>query len=144
MRRGPAFSWRTTGGPSTARDSAPPPARLGATLKHCGRADAPGASVLVALDGKVLYRKAFGLANLEEKAPITTATNFRLASVTKQFTATAVLLLAERGELSLDDPLTRFFPGFARAAHGVKGRHPLGHPPGLLRARAPPLSRPTP
>ena len=108
------------------------PAQLDAILKDYGRADAPGASVLVAQDGKVLYRKAFGLANLEERTPITTATNFRLASVTKQFTATAVLLLAERGELSLDDPLTRFFPGFARAAHGVKVRHLLGHTSGLL------------
>ena len=74
------------------------PAQLDAILKDYGRADAPGASVLVA-HGKVLYRKACGLANLEERTPITTATNFRLASVTKQFTATAVLLLAERGKL---------------------------------------------
>jgi len=108
------------------------PAQLDAILQDYGRADAPGASVLVAQDGKVLYRKAFGLANLEERTPITTATNFRLASVTKQFTATAVLLLAERGKLSLDDPLTRFFPGFARAAHGVQVRHLLGHTSGLL------------
>lgn len=108
------------------------PAQLDAILKDYGRADAPGASVLVAQDGKVLYRKAFGLADLEERTPVTTATNFRLASVTKQFTATAVLLLAERGKLSLDDPLTRFFPGFAGAAHGVKVRHLLGHTSGLL------------
>src|SRR5215211_629045 len=108
------------------------PTQVDAILKDYGRADAPGASVLVAQDGKVLYRKAFGLANLEERTPITTATNFRLASVTKQFTATAVLLLAERGKLSLDDPLTRFFPGFARAAHGVKVRHLLGHTSGFL------------
>ena len=108
------------------------PAQLDALLKDYGRPDAPGASVLVAQDGNVLYRKAFGLANLEEKAPVTTDTNFRLASVTKQFTAAAVLLLAERGELALDDPLTRFFPGFAKAAHGVKVRHLLGHTSGLL------------
>ena len=108
------------------------PAQLDMILKDYARTDAPGAGVFVALDGKVLYRKAFGLANLEERTPITTATNFRLASVTKQFTATAVLLLAERGQLSLDDPLTRFFPGFARAAHGVKVRHLLGHTSGLL------------
>src|SRR5688572_7315632 len=115
-----------------AASTVPVPAQLDAILKDYGRAEAPGASVLVALDGKVLYRKAFGLANLEERTPITTATNFRLASVTKQFTATAVLLLAERGKLSLDDPLPRFFPGFAKAAHGVKVRHLLGHTSGLL------------
>ena len=109
------------------------PAQIDAILEQdYGRAEAPGASVLVALDGKVLYRKGFGLANLEERTPVTTATNFRLASVTKQFTATAVLLLAERGKLSLDDPLTRFFPGFAKAAHEVKVRHLLGHTSGLL------------
>ncbi|HEX2225149.1 MAG TPA: serine hydrolase domain-containing protein [Thermoanaerobaculia bacterium] len=108
------------------------PAQIDAILKDYGRADAPGASVLVAQDGKILYRKAFGLADLEARTPITTATNFRLASVTKPFTATAVLLLAERGKLSLDDPLTRFFPGFARAAHGVQVRHLLGHTSGLL------------
>lgn len=108
------------------------PAQVDAILKDYDRAGAPGASVLMVRDGKVLYRKAFGLANLEEKTPITTATNFRLASVTKQFTSMAVLLLAERGKLSLDDPLTRFFPGFAKAAHGVKVRHLLGHTSGLL------------
>jgi CubicO group peptidase (beta-lactamase class C family) len=117
---------------ATAAAASTVPPQLDAILKDYGRVDAPGASVLVALDGKVLYRKAFGLANLEERTPVTTATNFRLASVTKQFTATAVLLLAERGELSLDDPLTRFFPGFAKAAHGVKVRHLLGHTSGLL------------
>ena len=65
----------TVAAPSTV------PAQLDAILKDYGRADAPGASVLVAQDGKVLYRKAFGLANLEERTPVTTATNFRLASV---------------------------------------------------------------
>src|SRR5688500_4075932 len=117
---------------ATAAAASTVPAQLDAILKDYGRADAPGASVLVAQDGKVLYRKAFGLANLEERTPITTATNFRLASVTKQFTATAVLLLAERGKLSLEDPLPRFFPVFSRAAHGVKVRHLLGHTSGLL------------
>jgi len=117
---------------ATAAVASTVPTQLDAILKNYSRADAPGASVLVAQDGKVLYRKAFGLANLEEKTPVTTATNFRLASVTKQFTAAAVLLLAERGKLSLDDPLTRFFPGFASAAHGVKVRHLLGHTSGLL------------
>jgi CubicO group peptidase (beta-lactamase class C family) len=116
---------------ATAAAASTVPAQLDAILKDYG-ADAPGASVLVAQDGKVLYRKAFGLANLEERTPITTATNFRLASVTKQFTATAVLLLAERGKLSLEDPLTRFFPVFDKAAHGVKVRHLLGHTSGLL------------
>src|SRR5215217_871455 len=93
---------------ATATAAAPTvPAQLGAILKDYDRTDAPGASVLVALDGKVLYRKAFGLSNLEERTPVNTATNYRLAWVTKQPTATAVLLLAERGKLSLDDPLTR-------------------------------------
>jgi len=57
--------------------------------------DVPGASVLVVRDGKPLVRKAYGLANLEEKTAATPATNYRLASMTKQFTAASILLLAE-------------------------------------------------
>src|SRR5881409_2782984 len=72
----------------------------------------PGASVIVLRGGKVLLKKYYGMANLEEKRPVTPKTNFRLASVTKQFTATCVLMLAEGGKLSLDDALTKFFPDF--------------------------------
>lgn len=93
---------------------------------------APGASVIVIRDGRTILRESYGLANLEEKRKATPRTAYRLASVSKQFTALAVLLLAERGRLSLDDDLTRFFPDFPVYGKQIRLRHLLAHTSGLL------------
>jgi CubicO group peptidase (beta-lactamase class C family) len=69
-------------------------------------------AVLVMKDDKVLLRKAYGLADREWGTPNTADTRFRIASISKPFTAVAVLQLAEQGKLSLDDPLEKFIPGF--------------------------------
>lgn len=74
----------------------------------------PGMSVLVARDGEVVFEQAIGLANLDDRRPVTSATKFRIGSVTKQFTAAAILTLIEDGKLQLDDPLSRFLPDFPR------------------------------
>ena len=92
----------------------------------------PGASVLVIQDGKILYKKAYGMADLEAHAAATTATNYRLASFTKQFTAMCILMLAERKKLSLDEPLTAFFPDFPAYGKQITVRHLLTHTSGLL------------
>ena len=67
-------------------------------------------TVLVARDGAVVFDKAYGMANLELDVPNTTATKFRLGSVTKQFTAAAILLLEERGQLKIDDKVKAYLP----------------------------------
>lgn len=67
-------------------------------------------TVLVARDGAVVLDKAYGLANVEWDIPNTPATKFRLGSVTKQFTAAAILLLEERGKLKLDDRVKSYLP----------------------------------
>jgi len=72
--------------------------------------DAPGAGAAVIENGNVVYRRCMGLASLEHRVPITNATVFNLASVTKQFTALAVLLLEQEGKLSLDDDIHKHFP----------------------------------
>lgn len=77
-----------------------------------GEPDEPGLSLIVVQNGKVACKNAYGMADLEAGVKNTTRTNFRLASVTKQFTAMAILILTERGKLSLDDKLTQFFPSF--------------------------------
>ncbi len=69
----------------------------------------PGASALLVQDGAVQLATAFGMADLEQQVPATAATNYRLASVSKQFTAMAALLLVADRVLALDDPLARFF-----------------------------------
>jgi CubicO group peptidase (beta-lactamase class C family) len=75
----------------------------------------PGIAVLVARDGKVVVQSGFGFADLEKKTPVTAETKFRIGSVTKQFTAAAILRLADDGKLALTDKLEKFFPGFPRA-----------------------------
>ena len=70
----------------------------------------PGAAVLVSKDGQLVYRGGFGLADLEDGTPITPDLSFHLGSVGKQFTALAIMILAERGELNFDDPIGDYLP----------------------------------
>ncbi|HEY7161554.1 MAG TPA: serine hydrolase domain-containing protein [Acidobacteriota bacterium] len=92
----------------------------------------PGAVVMVIHHGRVIYEKGYGLANIEQKIPCTTSTNFRLASVSKQFTATSILILASQNKLSLDDPITKFFPEFPAYGKEITVRHLLSHRSGLI------------
>jgi CubicO group peptidase (beta-lactamase class C family) len=101
-------------------------------LMHAYSGAVPGACVLVLRDGVPVFRRAYGLANLEEHIPATPATNYRLASMTKQFTAAAILLLAEQGRLSLDDPVRKWLPSLPPAADAVTVRQLLTHTSGLL------------
>ena len=90
-----------------------------------------GACVMVIRDGETVLKQGFGMTKVEGGEPCTPATNFRLASITKQFTATAVLLLAEQGALSLDDPLSRFFPGAPSYWDDITLHQVLTHSSGL-------------
>ena len=92
----------------------------------------PGAAVMVVRGGKVLCAKAYGMADTEAKIPCSTNTNFRLASVTKQFTAMSVMMLAERKKLSLDETLLDFFPEFPAYGSKITVRHLLTHTSGLI------------
>ncbi|MDB6058065.1 MAG: Penicillin-binding protein 4 [Verrucomicrobiales bacterium] len=91
----------------------------------------PGASVMVIHDGKPVFAKAYGMADVDNKVPCTTNTNFRLASVTKQFTAMGILILADRNKLSLDDKITKFFPRFPKYGEQTTVRHLLTHTSGV-------------
>ena len=91
----------------------------------------PGAAVMVIRDGQPVLTRSYGLARLEEGESITPATNFRLASVTKQFTATAVLMLVDRGKLGLDDTLRQHYPQYPPFADGITVRHLLQHNSGI-------------
>lgn len=107
-------------------------AAMDALFQDYAQPDAPGASVIVIKNGKVLFKKAYGLANLEDKIQSTTSTNYRLASVTKQFTAMAIMILAERKKLSYDARLTDLFPGFPDYGNQITVRHLLNHTSGLI------------
>jgi CubicO group peptidase (beta-lactamase class C family) len=90
-----------------------------------------GACVMAIDHGEIVFEHSDGWADVETKTPCTPATNFRMASVSKQFTATAVMLLVDRGQLSLDDPVTKFFPGFPEYGKQITVRHLLTHTSGL-------------
>lgn len=107
-------------------------AQIESLFHDYSQVNAPGASVMVVRDGKPIFAKGFGLADLQHKIPCTTNTNFRLASVTKQFTAMAVLILVEQKKLLLDERLTNFFPEFPDYGKQITVRHLLTHTSGLL------------
>ena len=105
--------------------------RIDAMLHAYDHPDAPGISVLVVKDRTVLYKKAYGLADVEAGVPNTTNTNFRLASVTKQFTAMAILILMERRQATLESHLVDFFPDFPAYGREITVRQLLNHTSGL-------------
>ncbi|MGV3559846.1 serine hydrolase domain-containing protein [Larkinella arboricola] len=108
-------------------------AALDSVMRRNFPTDQPGGALLVVMDGKTVYNRGVGLANLETKTPITPETNFRMASVSKQFTAMAILLLEKQQKLSVDDNLLTFFPDFnPRVGRKIKLRHLVTHTSGML------------
>ena len=90
----------------------------------------PGAAVIVIREGSILHSAGYGLADLESGLPLSPTTPVRLGSLGKAFTAMAIVLLEEQGELSYDDPATRWVPELARF-EGITVRHLLNHTSGL-------------
>lgn len=95
------------------------------------KTDQPGAAALVAIDGEIVYEKGFGLANIELKVPIKPEMVFEIGSITKQFTAVAILMLVEEGKLSLDDEITKFLPDYPTKDHKITLHHLLTHTSGI-------------
>ena len=103
--------------------------------------DRPGAAVMIAKSDELLFSKGYGTANRESGTKVTASTRFRIGSVSKQFTAMAILKLVEREELSLTDRLTGIFPDFPTYGQKITVHHLLTHQSGLpdygpLAARA--------
>jgi CubicO group peptidase (beta-lactamase class C family) len=96
------------------------------------RGEVPGAAVMVIHRGQPILTKTYGLADVESRIPVTPHTNFRLASVTKAFTATAVLMLIADEYLTLDATLVDIFPNFPDYGRDITVRHLLNHTSGLL------------
>lgn len=102
-----------------------------ALLQAAYPADGPGASVIITRGGRTLYAAGRGFADVAGSRPLTPDSVFRIGSITKQFTATAVLQLVGEGKLSLDDRIGRFFPAFARPGADATVRQLLNHSSGI-------------
>src|SRR6202165_5806486 len=113
---------------ASAEPSANEVAAIFASLKS---ENAPGAAVLVIRDGRIAFLRGYGVADLRTLNKINAQTNFRLASSTKQFTATAVMLLVRDGKLHYDDHLTAILPEFPAYGKPITVRNLLNHTSGL-------------
>ncbi|MCC7054136.1 MAG: serine hydrolase [Gemmatimonadaceae bacterium] len=105
-------------------------AAVDAIFRQAYPADAPGATVLIARGDDVLYRKAFGMADLELRVPMRADNVLQLASITKQFTSVSILMLMEQGKLALQDPLSKFIPDYPRGDE-ITLHHLLNHSSGV-------------
>jgi CubicO group peptidase (beta-lactamase class C family) len=99
----------------------------------------PGFAVVVQVGDSVVFKNGFGVADLQTQKPVTPQTLFNLGSISKTFVANGILILCERGKLSLDDPLTKYFPDFQNQAIAtqIQLKHLLTHSSGLPDMRYP-------
>jgi D-alanyl-D-alanine carboxypeptidase len=93
--------------------------------------DGPGAAIVVVKDSRVIFRKGYGLANLELKTPMQPDMVFEIGSITKQFTSTAVLMLVEQGKLSLDEDLHKYLPDYPDKGAKISVENLLTHTSGI-------------
>lgn len=121
-----------TGAPAFARDTLP--ADLSAKIDKIAndalkQSGVPSASIAVVRDGKLAYAKAYGDARLDPKTPAAASMRYSIGSISKEFTAAAILMLQQQGRLSLDDEIAKFFPDLVDADH-VTIRQILSHTSG--------------
>src|SRR6185503_4304666 len=122
------LAWGAT---AFARDAAPDPGAEIDALFSQWTTNAPGCAVGVSQDGKISIEKAYGMADLEHDVPNRPDTIFEAGSVSKQFTAAAVLVLARDGKLSLDDPIRKYVPEVPDYGTPITIRQMLQHTSGL-------------
>jgi CubicO group peptidase (beta-lactamase class C family) len=119
--------WCTPLGAQDANRSA----RVDAIFAEYARTTSPGCAVGVAQDGKLVHRKGYGMANLDHGIPLSPASVFYIASVSKQFTATVATLLAAEGRISLDDDVRTYIPELPDYGKTITIRHLIHHTSGL-------------
>lgn len=117
-----------------AHQAAPPDfsALEGVVRKELAAANVPGAAVAVVHEGRVVYARGFGVANVETGEPMRPEMLFRLGSTTKMITAAAVVLLAEQGRLSLTEPISRYIPNLHPSIGRLTAHQLLSHQSGIL------------
>ena len=101
-------------------------------LARAYQEDEPGGAIIVVENGEVVLREGYGLANMELNVPITSESVFRIGSITKQFTATAIMMLQEQGKLSVSDSISKYLPDYPTHGHEITIEHLLTHTSGIM------------
>lgn len=117
----------------TTQSSLPPAlaAQVDKVFDKWNKPTSPGCSLGVYKDGRILYKHGYGMADLNESVPITPATVFHVASMSKQFAAASIVLLAQQGKLSLDDDVRKYIPELPDFGQRITIRHLIHHTSGL-------------
>src|SRR5262245_20298336 len=116
---------------SGASQSESPAAQVDKVFAQYDKPDSPGCALAVIKDGQIVYKRGYGMADLDHDIPIKPDTVFHVASVSKQFTAMAILLLAKQGKLSLDDRAQKYITELREFDQPITIRHLLSHTSGL-------------
>jgi CubicO group peptidase (beta-lactamase class C family) len=127
---GSGSTWAQDATPAVALAS-PVAAKIDALLTPYFKRNQPGAAVIVTVDGNTVFRKAYGDANIEHSVILQPDMSFRIGSITKQFTATAIMMLAEQGKLSVTDDIHKYLPGFATHGTSITIENLLTHTSGI-------------
>jgi CubicO group peptidase (beta-lactamase class C family) len=106
-------------------------AQVDKVFEKWNKPKSPGCALGVYKDGQILYKRGYGMADLNESVPITPATVFHVASMSKQFAAASIVLLAEQGKLSLDDDVRKYIPELPDFGRRITIRHLIHHTSGL-------------
>lgn len=106
-------------------------ARIDRIFAQYSAKDGPGCSAATSLNGKTIFEAGYGASNIEADVPITPASIFHAASVSKQFTAASIMLLVHDGKLSLDDDIHKYLPELPQYGHRITIRHLLNHTSGI-------------
>lgn len=109
----------------------PAPAKIDAIFSRFDHRDTPGCILAVSRAGKVVYEKGYGMADLERDVPITPASIFHVASISKQFTAMSILLLEQQGKLSIDDDVRKYIPELPDYGKRITLRNLVNHTSGI-------------
>ena len=116
---------------ASVSDLAPKEKDVDVLFEQWDKPDSPGAAVAILQDGAILYKQGYGSAQLEYEIPITPETIFHVASVSKQFTAFAIAMLADAGKLSIDDDIRKYLPEVPEFGKTITIRHLIHHTSGL-------------
>src|SRR3990172_8212157 len=106
-------------------------AKIDQLFAQWNKSDSPGCALGIVKDGQLIYKRGYGMANLDYNIPISPKTVFGIASTSKQFTAMSILLLAKQGKLSLDDDIRKYLPELPRYQSPITIRHLIHHTSGI-------------